>query len=358
MHSIYPAHANGEDQFHDTSTEYTPVDNTEYAQHQASADTSADYTHSESAGTDPVHNSSVIQSPNSISSVDIPAVQQQVYDNTMAGHHRLPATGQQQGNSPQQLTALHGSMTKQSPHHQQQQAQMTAQSPHPIQSPHPQPSPHHAQPSPHNPIPQPSPHQHTQPSPHSNQQHTQPSPHTQHQHPHTSQPSPHNQQSSPHPQIIAGGNAPYAGVPHQSPTPQPASYPTAAARSSQSSSKSPRGGQPNQRQAAAHLSAQQHAAAQQAFQYIQHYGEAAKFADIARKTHGGNPMYRHDFSMFPGSMFPATTGVSHTPPSLTAPHHSQHHSQQVHNYIFFLQPPIMVCLYFVFLVNKVNWRAF
>ena len=120
VHSIYPAHATGEDQFHDTSTEYTPVDNSEYAQHQASADTSADYTHSESAGTDPVHNSSVIQSPNSISSVDIPAVQQQVYDNTMTGHHRIPATGQQQGNSPQQLTALHGSMPQQTPPPQQQ----------------------------------------------------------------------------------------------------------------------------------------------------------------------------------------------------------------------------------------------
>ena len=45
------------------------------------------------------------------------------------------------------------------------------------------------------------------------------------------QPSGLAQQSSPHPQIISGGNAPYAGVPHQSPNPQPASYPTAAARS-------------------------------------------------------------------------------------------------------------------------------
>lgn len=267
VHSMhgFPGHAGDGGEFHggtgDTSTEYHPATDTNPEYQHSAADTSAEYSHAEPS--ESVHNSTVMESPNSIGSVEIP----QVYD-SMSGHHRLPA------NSPQQqLSAMHSSMTKLSPHHQQG---ITAQSPHPlpIQSPHPQ-------------------------------------------------PSPHNQQSSPHPQIIPQNT--YTSIPHQSPTPQP-TYPTS--RSSQSS-KSPR---QHNRQAAAHLSAQQQAA-HQAFtaQYIQQYG-------AAMKQHSANQMYRHDpaaFTMFSGTMFPATTGVGHTPPSLPShhasrsAHHMDPHVQQV-----------------------------
>ena len=59
----------------------------------------------------------------------------------------------------------------------------------------------------------------------------------------------------------------------------------------------------------------------------------------ARGKHpAGNPMYRYDpaFGMFPGTTFPATTGVGHTPAALGAPHysgraghHMDSHAQQV-----------------------------
>jgi len=289
VHSMhgFTGHTGDSGEFHagpgDTSGEYTthPAgDNT--GEYHGAADTSADYTHSETA--DAVHNATVMESPNSIGSVEIP----QVYDANGMAHHRLPA----QGNSPQhvqqqqQMTAaMHSNMNKHSPHHQQ--TPITSQSPHPLpnQSPHPQ-------------------------------------------------PSPHNQQSSPHPQIIPQQNTPYTGLPHMSPTPQPTYAPS---RSSQPTSKSPR--QQN-RAAAQHLSTQQQAAHHAfAAQYIaaSQYGEAAMVANIARK-HPSNPMYRYDpaFGMFSGTTFPATTGVSHTPPTLGAPHysgraghHMDTHAQQV-----------------------------
>lgn len=326
MHGFTTGHDSGE--FHaggppgDTSGEYphpNPGDNPGEYHGSGAADTSADYTHSAAEAADAaVHNAaSVMESPNSIGSVEIP----QVYDANGMAHHRLPSAAAQ-GNSPQhvqqqqQMTAaMHGNMNKHSPHHQQ--TPITSQSPHPLpnQSPHPQ-------------------------------------------------PSPHNQQSSPHPQIIPQQNTPYTGLPHMSPTPQPTPY--APSRSSQqqqqqqSTSKSPR--QQNRAAAAQHLSSQQQAAHHAfAAQYIaaSQYGEAAMVANIARK-HPSNPMYRYDpaFGMFSGTTFPTTTGVGHTPPALAAPHYSGragHHmdthaqqvvSAQVQFYNIFLFTLALLILFF------------
>merc|ERR1719469_617846 len=181
VHSMhgYPAHAGDVAEYHgDTSGEYSGHEAGEQFQHNTGPSES-----------DPVHNTSVMESPSSIGSVEIPSV----YDNcanstTMAGHHRMNQNSPQQGitgHSPihhqqpgitgQSPTALHNNLTKQSPIHHQQQQPIPSQSPHPhpIQSPHPQ-------------------------------------------------PSPHNQQSSPHPQILP--SSPYTSLPHQSPTPQPSPH--------------------------------------------------------------------------------------------------------------------------------------
>merc|ERR1719296_531316 len=147
VHSMhgYPAHAGDGAEYHgDTSGEYSGQ--------------SAEYTGASES--DPVHNTSVMESPSSIGSVEIPSV----YDNcanstTMAGHHRMNQNSPQQGitgHSPihhqqpgitgQSPTALHNNLTKQSPiHHQQQPITSQSPHPHPIQSPHPQPSPHNPQ---------------------------------------------------------------------------------------------------------------------------------------------------------------------------------------------------------------------
>jgi len=321
----------------------------DYQQHQQPSDTSADYTTQHGDNQQDVqqqqHNTStVMESPNSISSVEISVAQ--VYDTPgppMTPHHQI--TGGQQGNSPQQqqvqLTGMHNSMSKHSPHGQQQQppgsagGSLTSQSPHPlpIQSPHPQ-------------------------------------------------PSPHNQQSSPHPQIItqqqqntqqAGVHAQqqqsaYTGLPHQSPTPAlPTNYQQPQqTRTASSTNKSPRQQSRQQQQATAqavHLSAaaqaqQQAAVAHQAAftahaQYIQQYGEAAMAANMAVAHHhqqqvqqqrsksaaaaahpAANAMYRHDpatFSMFHGGMFPsaAAAGPSNHVTASRSSHHMDAHAQQV-----------------------------
>merc|ERR1719319_1138941 len=109
VHSMhgYPAHAGDGAEYHgDTSGEYSGQ--------------SAEYTGASES--DPVHNTSVMESPSSIGSVEIPSV----YDNcanstTMAGHHRMNQ------NSPQQGITGHSPIHHQQPgitghspiHHQQ-----------------------------------------------------------------------------------------------------------------------------------------------------------------------------------------------------------------------------------------------
>lgn len=271
VHSMhgYPAHAGDGSEFHgDTSGEYSGHETGEQFQHTGQSDS------------DPVHNTSVMESPSSIGSVEIPSV----YDNcanstTMAGHHRMNQNSPQQGmtgHSPihhqqpgitgQSPTALHNNLTKQSPIHHQQQQPITSQSPHPhpIQSPHPQ-------------------------------------------------PSPHNQQSSPHPQIAS----PYTSIPHQSPTPQPAYQPTATQptpRQTSHSSKSPRQPARSTQQPATNsqLTTQQQVAQQslRAFQqqaniaqYYQQFGGVPVASAQAGMT-GHKAGHRHDATIFPGAMFP------------------------------------------------------
>lgn len=86
-----------------------------------------------------------------------------------------------------------------------------------------------------------------------------------------------------------------------------------------------------------HLSAQQQAAHHALFgHYSHHYGtaEAAMVANIAARNSHSNSMYRHDFSMLSGGMFPATSAgaVSHPPhhaAGRAAPPHMDSHAQQV-----------------------------
>lgn len=288
VHSMhgYPAHAGDGAEYHgDTSGEYSGHEAGEQFQHNTGPSES-----------DPVHNTSVMESPSSIGSVEIPSV----YDNcanstTMAGHHRINQNSPQQGitgHSPihhqqpgitgqspihhqqpgitgQSPTALHNNLTKQSPIHHQQQQPITSQSPHPhpIQSPHPQ-------------------------------------------------PSPHNQQSSPHPQILP--SSPYTSLPHQSPTPQPAYQPTPtqpAPRQTSHSSKSPRQPSRTAQQPTApnsQLTTQQQVAQQSLrsmqqqaamAQYYQQFGGVPVASAQAGMT-GHKSGHRHDATIFPGAMFP------------------------------------------------------
>jgi len=268
VHSMhgYPAHAGDGAEYHgDTSGEYSGQ--------------SAEYTGASES--DPVHNTSVMESPSSIGSVEIPSV----YDNcanstTMAGHHRMNQNSPQQGitgHSPihhqqpgitgQSPTALHNNLTKQSPiHHQQQPITSQSPHPHPIQSPHPQ-------------------------------------------------PSPHNQQSSPHPQILP--SSPYTSLPHQSPTPQPAYQPTPtqpAPRQTSHSSKSPRQPSRTTQQPASNsqLTTQQQVAQQSLrsmqqqaamAQYYQQFGGVPVASAQAGMT-GHKSGHHRDATIFPGAMFP------------------------------------------------------
>merc|ERR1712242_342827 len=161
-----------------------------------------DNSYTQVENTDPVHNTSVMESPSSIGSVEIP----QAYSDQTQSCAQTPMTrtvhpaaisnnspsnpgqlhpaaiqGSSPGNPPTSnqsphnssinqspSAAIHNNITNQSPHH----TTPISQSPHPIQSPHP-----------------------------------------------PMQPSPHNQQSSPHPPIINSQiTSPYTNLPHQSPT--------------------------------------------------------------------------------------------------------------------------------------------
>jgi len=274
-----------------------------------------DNSYSQVETTDPVHNTSVMESPSSIGSVEIPQAYTDqscsqpsmprsvhpaaITNNSPSSNGIHPAAIQGQGSSPgnpptsnqsphnssinqSPSTAIHNTMTNQSPHHAQQ-ATPISQSPHPIQSPHP-----------------------------------------------PMQPSPHNQQSSPHPPIINSQiTSPYTNLPHQSPTGS-VGYNAAPAQTQRQpssaghSSKSPRAASSRSSQQQ-QLNAQQQAQAAQlsrsmhqltAAQYYQQYGEvmAAQASQLANKqAHRSHEAPA--FPMYGSTMFPATTNTgrsSHT----------------------------------------------
>merc|ERR1719431_2333286 len=272
-----------------------------------------DNSYSQVENTDPVHNTSVMESPTSIGSVEIPQAytDQSCSVTPMSGAPVHPAAipnnspsntglhpsasiqGSSPGNPPTSnqsphnssinqspSAAIHNNITNQSPHH----TTPISQSPHPIQSPHP-----------------------------------------------PMQPSPHNQQSSPHPPIINSQiTSPYTNLPHQSPTgsvgyvapPQPQQRQPS---SSGHTSKSPRApssrSSQQQQQQQQQLSAQQQAAQAQlrmhqaaAAQYY-HYGAAAM--EHAGKQHRSHEAAAGAYPLFGSSsvMFPATSNAgrsSHT----------------------------------------------
>jgi len=281
-----------------------------------SGQTALDNSYSQVENTDPVHNTSVMESPTSIGSVEIPqaytdqscsqtpmsrSVHPAAISNNSPsnnGLHPAAIQGNSPGNPPTSnqsphnssinqspSAAIHNTITNQSPHHAQQ-ATPISQSPHPIQSPHP-----------------------------------------------PMQPSPHNQQSSPHPPIINSQiTSPYTNLPHQSPTGSVAGYAAPpqpqrqSSSSGHSSTKSPRApsSRSSQQQQQQQLSAQQQAQAlrsmhQQAAQYYaaQHqYGAvvAEQQASLAGKQHRSHEAAAA-YPLFGSGMFPATTNAgrsSHT----------------------------------------------
>merc|ERR1719219_2431706 len=160
------------------------TDQTSYSQELSQGALDTSYNPVPDTNTEPVHNTSVMESPSSIGSVEIA---QQYSDqscsqtvpprpvHTVSNSPSHPATSNQSPHNSinQSPSAGIHNMTSHSPHHAQNTP--ISQSPHPIQSPHP-----------------------------------------------PMQPSPHNQQSSPHPVQ----QQPYTNLPHQSPTAAP--YPAPA----------------------------------------------------------------------------------------------------------------------------------
>merc|ERR1719431_611494 len=274
-----------------------------------------DNSYTQVENTDPVHNTSVMESPSSIGSVEIP----QAYTDQTQSCAQTPMTrtvhpaaisnnspsnpgqlhpaaiqGSSPGNPPTSnqsphnssinqspSAAIHNNIPNQPPHH----PTPISQSPHPIQSPHP-----------------------------------------------PMQPSPHNQQSSPHPPIINSQiTSPYTNLPHQSPTgsvgyvapPQPQQRQSS---SSGHTSKSPRAPssrssqQQQQQQQQQQLSAQQQAAQAQlrmhhAAQYAHYHYGLEQASQLAGKQHRSQEAAAAAYPLFGGSMFPATTNTgrsSHT----------------------------------------------
>jgi len=260
---------------------------------QSGLDTSYSQTvTTDTTGAEPIHNTSVMESPSSIASVDIPPAYTDQSQHAPVHPHQSvhnspsnPSNNQSPHNSINQSpsAAMHN-MTSLSPHHSQNTP--ISQSPHPIQSPHPpmQPSPHHSQ------------------------------------------------SQSPHPSITS----PYTNLPHQSPTgsagyatPAP---PTQRQSSSSHSSKSPRASssRSSQQQQQHQLSSQQQAQQLRLQQHQQSAIAAAHYAQAQQQYHQAVYRGHEPYLQMPNAI---THYAQHQAMTLPGVHGHSGHSQTNSNHL-------------------------